>query len=652
MTTVNLSALAGAGQQFFDNNGKPLSGGKLFSYEAGTTTPQVTYTTAAGNVPHTNPIILDSAGRIPSGQVWLSAGDNYKFALTTSTDVQLATWDNITGINGTGITTVASSVAFTGFKGQVGFVSDLADDDGSDWIGFEPAGSGAVARSTQDKLRESVSVKDFGAVGDGVTDDTAAIQAAVAFAQAGYRKVFLPAGTYLVTGSIPTYTGMTFHGEPAYNAGAVGGYPTRLVNGGTNDLFVGSLNSCDIGYLRITQNTSAGHVFNTGNISRVWLHDMFCAQSNGDKSVIFMNDVSAAPIAPIFERVFFRAPNMYTRPLVDITAGLRIQNIYFNQCEFSRSITADSPTAKMISVTADDVFNFSMRDTVFQAAQGGALYIGNAGQVVLENVNISDISEGVASGQPLPPSVIEINRGSSSNGGVTLTGNRIAQGNSTNPDILFTGGSGGTIQVNGGYIGFISGATNCVYYRKSAGINTVFVNSDYSIFNEYEWRDGNIPIAERHRTSDASSNVFEVTKHRASVGASTGPMLQITVPAQPCFLVIEALLIGSRASGAGVGTSRTQKAYFSIGRNGSGSDVVLDSNLGSADWVATSTTAGGTANAPAPNATIARNGTEANTDPQVVNINVTTGSGGSTATRAVGHFKIVAAISPTNLQIS
>lgn len=163
MTTVNLSALAGAGQQFFDNNGKPLSGGKLFSYEAGTTTPQVTYTTAAGDVPHTNPIILDSAGRIPSGQVWLSAGDNYKFALTTSTDVQLATWDNITGINGTGITTVASSVAFTGFKGQVGTLADLADNDGSDWIGFEPAGSGAVARSAQDKLRETVSLEDFGA---------------------------------------------------------------------------------------------------------------------------------------------------------------------------------------------------------------------------------------------------------------------------------------------------------------------------------------------------------------------------------------------------------------------------------------------------------------------------------------------------------
>ena len=49
--------------QAFDNNGDPLAGGKIYTYSAGTTTPKATYTTAAGDVENTNPIILDSAGR-------------------------------------------------------------------------------------------------------------------------------------------------------------------------------------------------------------------------------------------------------------------------------------------------------------------------------------------------------------------------------------------------------------------------------------------------------------------------------------------------------------------------------------------------------------------------------------------------------------
>jgi hypothetical protein len=93
---VFLSPVGGVAAQFFDNNGVPLAGGKLFTYAAGTTTPQVTYTTSAGNVAHSNPIILDSAGRVPSGEIWLTA-QSYKFVLKDSTDVLIATYDNIIG---------------------------------------------------------------------------------------------------------------------------------------------------------------------------------------------------------------------------------------------------------------------------------------------------------------------------------------------------------------------------------------------------------------------------------------------------------------------------------------------------------------------------------------------------------------------------
>ena len=181
--SVNLSPLAGAAGQFFDNNGVPLTGGKLFSYIAGTTTPQTTYTSSLGTTAHSNPIILDSAGRVPSGEIWLTASSNYKFVLYTSTDVLIASWDNIIGINGTGIATNAVNVE------------------------YDPPFIGAVTSgyTVSDKLEQIISVKDFGAVGDGVTDDLPAFQAAHdSLSPAGSSvggEIWIPPGNYYLAGT-------------------------------------------------------------------------------------------------------------------------------------------------------------------------------------------------------------------------------------------------------------------------------------------------------------------------------------------------------------------------------------------------------------------------------------------------------------------
>jgi hypothetical protein len=77
---------------------------------------------------------------------------------------------------------------------QAANANDLSASTGSSLVGFVQSGTGAVARTVQDKQRDVVSVKDFGAVGDGATDDTAAIQAA----HAASRNVYYPAGTYKI----------------------------------------------------------------------------------------------------------------------------------------------------------------------------------------------------------------------------------------------------------------------------------------------------------------------------------------------------------------------------------------------------------------------------------------------------------------------
>ncbi len=102
MAVVFLSPVGGAAAQFFTNSGVILSGGKLYAYAAGTTTPQPTYTSSSGNTAHQHPIELDSAGRVPGGEIWLTAV-SYKFALYTSTDVLIATYDNIRGFGSTSV---------------------------------------------------------------------------------------------------------------------------------------------------------------------------------------------------------------------------------------------------------------------------------------------------------------------------------------------------------------------------------------------------------------------------------------------------------------------------------------------------------------------------------------------------------------------
>jgi len=89
--------------------------------------------------------------------------------------------------------------------------TELAAASGAAAVGFVQSGVGAVARTAQAKMRDVVSISDFGATGNGTTDDTVAIQSAL---NSGARAVFIPPGsTYLFsTLTIPNIKNFTFFG--------------------------------------------------------------------------------------------------------------------------------------------------------------------------------------------------------------------------------------------------------------------------------------------------------------------------------------------------------------------------------------------------------------------------------------------------------
>jgi len=140
-------------------------------------------------------------------------------------------------------------------------------------------------------------------------------------------------------------------------------------------------------------------------------------------------------------------------------------------------------------------------------------------------------------------------------------------------------------------------------------------------------------------TASTTANSYNITKTVGGAGGAT-TFLQLTIPASAVFVAVECLIISSRAVSSNVGTSFLEKRYFTIGRNGSGTDVVLDAAT-ALDLNFTSTTAGGAQNAISGATTIVRNGAEANTAPQVVNITVNTNTTGGSSGTAVIHCTVV-----------
>ena len=223
-------------QQYFDSNGNPLAGGRVYTYESGTSTPLATYSDQAGAVPNANPVVLNARGEATI--FWGSAP--YKVALKDASDVEIWTQDNLqalVGVADLASTAATKGAALVGFDGGtlaaylknksaqvVDSITALKAIDKTKFTrafvtGYYAAGDGGGGDywfdSTDTTSTDNggtvivatdggrwklihlgeVSLKQFGAKIDGATADNTAIQAAIDSGLA----LFMPPGTAILT---------------------------------------------------------------------------------------------------------------------------------------------------------------------------------------------------------------------------------------------------------------------------------------------------------------------------------------------------------------------------------------------------------------------------------------------------------------------
>jgi polygalacturonase len=177
-------------------------------------------------------------------------------------------------------------------------------------VSYTPPFTGSVPTNVELKLAQTVSVKDFGAVGNGVADDTVAIQAAL---NSGAGTVYFPEGTYPVSTALTVPSNITLTGD------GVGNTKLTVVGTGTNNIFY-ALNRQNI------------------KISDIWFYGNSQASASGDGlAIFFYQNGSATEIGGNFRVENCRFENFkgdYWVYVVNDNTTYNISNIYVNNNSF------------------------------------------------------------------------------------------------------------------------------------------------------------------------------------------------------------------------------------------------------------------------------------------------------------------------------
>lgn len=371
--------------QYLDNSGFPLAGGKVYTYDAGTTTPRTTWTDAAQTTPNANPVILDSAGR---ATIFWSG--TYKVVLKTSADVTVSTVDNFDTTPAVDASQVNSALTQAGV--------------GSALYPRTAAEISAGITPTQYHYPE-LNVKRYGATGDGTTDDITAITNALTVGAYLGAMVYMPPGKYIVGSPIriPEATGLEGAGfmGGAYSGTVQGtsiwakstfNLPTRGIVESFNVLGGGLQEFSPVRNLSIFGNRNAGAIAGAGLLLKsvfvnTVVRDVMIQEVEGD-GIKLDGGSGGGPIE--LQNLWINNVEGHCLEIVEGFQYVRVRDVAFER--WGRHAASGTKNAiRVTSSAGTDVSRFLLVDGFYSELEPGknhdCIYLENCSYVDLRNMS-------------------------------------------------------------------------------------------------------------------------------------------------------------------------------------------------------------------------------------------------------------------------